>query len=93
MVETRHKFLLFRLVHTEVGVSKSSETRILNTYVVVVGLPHLQTTVTFRSRITLSIVDNVPESVASAPLTAVSSDVTLHCVCFGKVVPGPNKMD
>jgi len=63
------------------------------THIVVVCCPHFEPAISLGDTATITIADDVFERVASSPLTTVSSNITLHCVCSSKVIPRTNKLN
>lgn len=56
-------------------------------------MSHLQPTITSGSIHSVSVTDDVVESMTTSPLASVSSGIALHYMRFGEVVPGPEQMD
>lgn len=65
----------------------------IHTYIVIVGLAHLETTVPLirGARSSCVVAENVAKRMASSPLATATPDVSLHGVRLGEIVPRPNK--
>lgn len=65
--------------------------RELATYVVVVGVAHLETTVPRRADAAVVVAGDVLEGVAALPLATIPPRVALHGVGRGEVIPGTDQ--
>lgn len=65
----------------------------IHTYIVIVGVAHLETTVPLirGARSSCVVAENVAKRMASSPLATATPDVSLHGVRLGEIVPRPNK--
>jgi len=58
-----------------------------NAYIVVVGLAHLEAPTPLRNTATVAVTNDILKGVTSPPLTAIPSNIPLHCIRSSEVVP------
>lgn len=64
-----------------------------SSHVIVVRVPHFETSTPSRRAASIPIAGDILEGVTSSPLAGVTSSVALHGVCSREVVPRPDEVD